>query len=348
MDWALVVATYNREHILARCLRLAAQQTRPPAEIVVVDASAGWEMTRDEILTNLASRHPLIRWRYVQAELRALPWQRNQGFKLTKSEVVFFFDDDALMYPDCAEQIMKVYEADINAQVAGVMAAHEPVPPDWPDDPEAVRPSEHAGTKSYGTVARMIRRALDAENIFVPYDEDYPKHLMPEEVRRLKVELVRLLVGFGMTFRRATCLKEPFSEMLRSYAAEEDTDMSYRASKLGPLLVAGDARVCHVGSKGGRLSLFLLAAFRNLNQVALHRLHSTDVSRSRRNLRRMMARRFFILLAKDVYRRTWSFPNARGIMFAFSWIDPVLDMSETELNDWYPSFQQKAFESYGR
>jgi glycosyltransferase involved in cell wall biosynthesis len=348
MDWALIVATYNREHILGRCLRLAAEQTRPPAEIVVVDASATWQKTREEILANLAKDHPHIRWQYVQAEMRALPAQRNQGLKLVTSEVVFLFDDDSLMYPDCAEEIMKVYEADTKGRVAGVMAAHEPVPPDRPDDPEAARPSEHAATQNYGSLARMIRRVLDADNIFVPYDEDFPKHEMPEEVHWLEVGLVRLMPGWGMTFRRATCLQEPFSEMLRRYAALEDTDMTYRASRHGPLLVAGNARLCHIGSVGGRLNLFLLAALRNLNQVALHRLHSTDISRSRLKLHRMMARRFLILLAKDVYRRKWSFPNARGILFAFRWMDPVLNMSEAELRDWYPLFQQKAFERYGR
>jgi GT2 family glycosyltransferase len=348
MDWALVVATYQREHILGRCLRLGAQQTRPPKEIVVVDASVGWEKTRDDTMASLAKHYPSIRWQYVQAEMRALPWQRNQGFKLTTCEVVFFFDDDSLMYPDCAEQIMKVYEADTRSRVAGVMAAHVPTPPDQPDDPLASKPSEHGATRNYGALARLVRRLLDADNIFVPYDEDFPRHEMPEEVRRLKVGLVPLMPGWGMTFRRATCLREPFSEILRSYAAEEDTDMAYRASRHGPLLVAGDARLCHIGSTGGRLSLFLLAAFRNLNQVALHRMHSTNISRSRRNLRRLMARRCLILLAKDVYRRKWSFPNVRGIIFAFRWTDPLLDMSETQLSDWYPSFQQKVFERYGR
>src|SRR5690348_11134774 len=101
LDWALIICTYQREHILARCLRLAAQQTRPPAEIVIVDASPNWDRTRDEIMVTVVREHPAITWRYVQAEVRSSACQRNQGFRLTKSEIVFFFDDDSLMYPDC-------------------------------------------------------------------------------------------------------------------------------------------------------------------------------------------------------------------------------------------------------
>jgi GT2 family glycosyltransferase len=115
----------------------------------------------------------------------------------------------------------------------------------------------------------------------VPYDEDYPQYGIAEEVRHFNVGVIRLMAGWGMTFRRTICVREPFSDILRFYAAEEDTDMSYRASRHGPLLVASDARLCHLGSEGGRLPLFLLAAFRNLNPVVLHRLYSTDINRSR-------------------------------------------------------------------
>jgi glycosyltransferase involved in cell wall biosynthesis len=45
LTWALVIATYKREHILLRCLRLAAVQTRLPKEIIVVDASPDYEKT---------------------------------------------------------------------------------------------------------------------------------------------------------------------------------------------------------------------------------------------------------------------------------------------------------------
>src|SRR5262249_34568845 len=92
LTWALVIATYRREHILPRCLRLAAQQTRPPAEVIVVDASPNWEKTRDEILASVAAAHPAIRWAYVAAEQRSSAFQRNQGVRLAGADILFLID----------------------------------------------------------------------------------------------------------------------------------------------------------------------------------------------------------------------------------------------------------------
>ena len=105
LNWALVVATYRREQILPRCLRLGVQQTRPPVEVIVVDASPGWDKTRDTILGGLAAEHPQIRWSYQAAEKRSLPAQRNQGIRQAHPDILFLVDDDSLMYSDCAEKI---------------------------------------------------------------------------------------------------------------------------------------------------------------------------------------------------------------------------------------------------
>ncbi len=49
-EWALVLSTYRRRDVLMLCLQAALAQTRPPAEIIIVDASADWEETRDQVL----------------------------------------------------------------------------------------------------------------------------------------------------------------------------------------------------------------------------------------------------------------------------------------------------------
>src|SRR5438046_10167125 len=110
LSWSLVIATYNRQDVLPRCLALAARQTRPPLEIIVVDASPDWAATRARVLTTLAVPHPPIRWEYVQACRRSGSAQRNQGVRLSRADIVFLIDDDSLMYPDRAEQILRVSE----------------------------------------------------------------------------------------------------------------------------------------------------------------------------------------------------------------------------------------------
>ena len=122
LSWSIVVATYRREKILPMALNFAVRQTRPPNEIVVVDASENWEATRDLILSTIAVEHPEIRWVYAEAEYRSSTLQRNQGVLLATSEVLFLIDDDSMMYPDCAERIMEVYEADRDHKVMGVQS----------------------------------------------------------------------------------------------------------------------------------------------------------------------------------------------------------------------------------
>src|SRR5438105_545340 len=51
LTWALVIATYQRPDMLLRCLRLAVQQTRPPRELVIIDASPNWKDVRDQART---------------------------------------------------------------------------------------------------------------------------------------------------------------------------------------------------------------------------------------------------------------------------------------------------------
>ena len=128
LTWALVVATYMREDVLCRCLRLGAAQTRPPFEIIVVDSSPRWESTRERVLREIAPLWPGIRWHYVKAERRSSASQRNQGIGAASANVVFLFDDDSLMYPDCAAENMRVYDADQCRSVVGVNAMNVAVP----------------------------------------------------------------------------------------------------------------------------------------------------------------------------------------------------------------------------
>jgi glycosyltransferase involved in cell wall biosynthesis len=210
LTWALVVATYMREDVLPRCLRLGAAQSRPPLEIIVVDSSPGWESTRERVLREIAPLWPGIRWHYVEAVRRSLTSQRNQGVRAASADVVFLFDDDSLMYPDCAAEIMRVYDADIGRSVVGVNATNVAVPPDASLGCQVKAPTEFTTAKNYGHVAGWVRRRLHADDIFIPYDRSVPAHPLPTAVAALPVDRWLMGAGWGMTFRREIALAEPF------------------------------------------------------------------------------------------------------------------------------------------
>lgn len=353
LTWGLVIATYKRRHILPRCLRLAAGQSRPPAEIVVVDSSPDWEASRDEILSTLrgeveekSGASGPGRWVYEEAERRSSAAQRNQGVRLATADVLFLIDDDSLMYPDCARRIMEIYEADSHEEVAGVNAMHVPVPPDIPDDPAALTPSLHGTTRNYSPVARLVRGLLRADDLFVPYDEDFPNRTVPPALRRPDVGTRRLMAGWGMTFRRSIARAEPFEEIMTHYASGEDSDMSYRASRRGLLLTALEGRLCHIGAPGGRMPAFVVAALGSLNPLVLHRIYSTDPVRSMRRSRHLLIRRASIGFVKDLSRGRFSVPNARGILFALRMMPSIFSKDEQTLREWYPAFQMDLIERW--
>jgi len=150
--------------------------------------------------------------------------------------------------------------------------------------------------------------------------------------------------GGRTSFRRDILVREPFSEMLRRYASGEDSDMSYRASRHGPLIFRRDARVHHIGAPGGRLSARTVAALGALNPAALHVVHSIDRERSLRETRRLLRRRFLIHFIKDLTLRQWTIPTARGLLFAMRNLDAVFAQSPDEIGAWYASFQERLIE----
>jgi GT2 family glycosyltransferase len=344
----MVVSTFKRPEVLRRCLQLAAEQTRPPLEIIIVDASPDWAACRDAVLKELAVRHPAIRWEYVQARRRSLPAQRNQALRLCRADIAFMIDDDSLMYQDCAEQVMRVYEADPDRQVAGVMADAAPVPPD--QAPAAGR-SSPAPAPALGRLRLLKDRALrwlGVMDYLLPYDANPPERPWPPGLKGLNLLPRAGLYGAWMTWRRQAVEREPFDEVLDAYAYLEDADVSYRIARHGLLLLARDALLCHLQASGGRLSMATVSTLGALNALVLHRLHSSDQRLSISRYRSFLVKQFFVQGLRDLAAKSWSFPRARGVLSAVGQFRRVFTSSPQGLRQWYPSFQKELLQSDSR
>ena len=337
--WALAIATYNRADVLLRCVELALDQTLPPDEIVIVDGSEDWEETYKrmcELLVRRQNKTPLV---YQAAKVRSAAAQRNQCVEAASADVLFLFDDDTLMYPDCAEKILAVYNADPQHQVAGVAAISRRFPPDMQQ--AVLGDSDIVPEKPpRGRWVNAVRKLLKTHDIFVPYNESIPDPPIPDAVAAMPVGRRHTMAGFSMTVRRPYALKEPFSEFLLD-RGPEDSDMSYRLLWHGALLTALDAKVCHVGSPSGRFSQFSRVALGGVGALVLHRYFSDDVERSRRQCRQMLRRRLRIGLAKDVYYRQLSFPRTRGMAFALRHSNRIFSLSQEDCGAWYRRVGQR-------
>jgi glycosyltransferase involved in cell wall biosynthesis len=347
LTWGLVIATYQREKILPDCLRLAVEQTHKPVEVVVVDASDYWEITRDRVMTEIAAAHPEIRWVYTSAKQRGLPLQRNQGLELAKADVVFLIDDDSLMYPTCAEEIMRLYEADTEGLVQGVQATLLDKPPSnvvVTDAPKSVGwRRENPWLPVVGKVQQWIWKyvfLMDTEQLCVPYYGGFPKYEVPDFVEALNAYPIRIFHGCRMTFRRETILKERFEPLLLYYALNEDMDASYRVSRHGLLLESDSAKLHHFQSNSGRLSRFTVTVLSAMNQAACIRRYSDNLKRDRLRFYILTCRRIVAELFKDALSRRWSLPQMRGVLVALQISPTMFALSDEELADWYPRFQE--------
>lgn len=342
LTWSLVIATYNREHILPRCLRLAARQTRGPKEIVVVDASPDWEVTRSRLSEEFAQNYAAIPLYYLQAIRPSLTAQRNQGIDFATGDILFLIDDDSLMYPDCAEQIMAIYEADVDHAIQGVSAIQNPVPPDAEEvaSDQAVQQGVVAVRPKETWLRQFVKSLLATEQTyFLPYDEDYPHTPIPNHLHAYTIGQIQVMAGYSMTFRRSVLQKERFSEVLLRYAAGEDQDLSYRVSRHGALVNAVNAQLCHLEISGGRLSLFKVIALAVMNPAVLQRLHSPNISMVRQKWQKIVWQRVMINFLKDFSERKFHFSRTRGVLYGLRQLSQIYRQTPEELLQWYPQFQ---------
>jgi GT2 family glycosyltransferase len=341
--WSLVVVTYNRGPSLRRCLALAVAQTRPPQEIVVVDASPNWQDIRAEVMGDIASRHPEIRWEYVEARVRSMTAQRNQAIGLATSDVLFLIDDDSFMYPDCAAEVMKVYDADRRGLVAGVNAMLADEPPDAapannPPD-AAAGPEARPGLRE--RLTNFFERELETEKLLLPYDRTYPDHALPAELKSLDVAATRYLHGMRMTYRREPIRKERFEEFLHRYAAAEDLDASYRVSRHGALVNALQAQLYHERAVSGRLSRYTCMVLTLMNLAVLYRLKGYNPKALLRAFRGRVLRRLCVDFLRDLAMKRFSLPCSRADCYALTRFGDILAQDEQTLRKWYPSFQNE-------
>ncbi len=342
LTWSLVVATYNRDAVLRQSLALAARQTRPPQEIIVVNAGDRWAEVRDQVLKETAIHHPNIRWHFLPARVRSTTAQRNQGIDEARSDVLFLFDDDSFMYPDCAAEIMAVYDADTNNRVAGANAM---LADSMPDEAPAALPTQPATPAPPPSLRDRLRylfeRQLETERMLLPYDRTYPDHPIPPELQSLDVATTRYLHGMRMTFRREVIQQERFDEFLRRYAAAEDLDASYRASRHGVLLNVLRAQLYHARDVAGRLTRYTCTVLTLMNLAMMYRFKGYNPRALLWKFRLRILRRLGVDFLRDLMKRRFTLPCARGDAYALLLMASLMNRDEKELRTWYPEFLER-------
>jgi GT2 family glycosyltransferase len=243
------------------------------------------------------------------------------------------------MYTDCAERILDVYARDSERRIVAVGASEVADAPDEPAPP--ARPREPREPRRPAARARAwLESQLHVQRQFVPYEREPREHEpLPPEWR--DVEPVPVTNGFRLTFRREYALRVGWCETLRYYGLFEDADFCYRLSAHGRIVVALDARVCHLQAKGGRLSRSTVNRLRVMNLLALHRTYSNDRRSSALRVSRSFLRLAAVYTLVDALRGRPSLPTARAYLHGIALVPRILARPREGFEEWYAGRQRE-------
>lgn len=349
-SWAACIATLNRPDVLMVALGHLLCQTRPPAEVVVVDASDDWEDTREQAKLLFAER-PEIRLDYLTSEIRSSATQRNLAISRANADIVFMIDDDSFLHADCASELLSVYDADVHEQVVGVganLVDENPAESEQDlvlDRKETGRTSLAGLSKSAMSTAlgRWIGREIlfqSADMLFMRYDEPRQQKI-PPNLAQLDVETTVFMPGSGMSFRRSMGQVEQYDTTLRYYAAFEDLDLAYRLARHGAILKANRAKLHHFEAAAGRVKRTKVITFQLLNMAVFLKRHADSPEKFKRRYIVMLWRRLLAEFLKDGLSRRWGFPQVAGVITAMQNWKEIWRRNPSELDTWYPQFQKR-------
>lgn len=350
--WSLCVATLNRIDVLEQSVALAVRQEPPPREVIVVDASDGWEENRDRIERLIGTGGGAPRLCYIAARERSLTNQRNQALPEATSDILFLFDDDTLMLPGCAREILRVYAADSGGRVAAVGGFRVDRSPlssgggglrQAGADRQAER---HAQSLLPAGLWRWLSRHVflfDLESRFIAYAPE-PDRPTSAEVTALglgDVAPVQFLNGFRMTVRREVAMREPFEAALLAYCPAEDLDATYRFARHGWLLVAKRAELYHVEAAAGRLKRRQVPRLTSCNIAFILRKRSRALWRDMARYYVLQGRMLLSALLRDLAGRRWSLPSCTGLIAAIPDSVRIFRLPEADLDERYRSIQKR-------
>lgn len=96
---SIILATYNRAHLIKEVLNSIANQSYSRWECIIVD-DGSVDNTEKIILPILESDKRFQYYKRTELYKKGLPGSRNMGLDMAKGEVIIFFDDDDIVHPE--------------------------------------------------------------------------------------------------------------------------------------------------------------------------------------------------------------------------------------------------------
>jgi GT2 family glycosyltransferase len=266
---AIVLASANRGELLGEALRTCDAQRGV--------AFTGIVSVPDE--SSLPSDRTLLSGWTVVSGVRGASAQRNAGLAVLppETEMVAFFDDDAVLRSDYLAQAVRFFDAhpDVQALTGRVLLD--------------------------GATTGEIDRDVAATTIDQSFLEGESRRWRP----------TRELYGCNTVIRAAPVRELKFDERLPLYSWLEDHDLARRLMRLGPLAEVDDCVIVHrAAASGGRQSHVRLGYSQVMNPVYLARKGSFPTWLAAQQIFRPMAKNIVCSVAGS--SAAWRRERLRG------------------------------------
>lgn len=251
-DCSLIVPTLRRHDDVLELLQRLVAEPLPPAEVVIVDGAGDGELGRILAARFKTGAAPfdLV---YVEGP-RGLTLQRNAGIDVSRGDLVFFLDDDALPEQGYFQAVRQVFLS--NPSIGGV-AGSIILPP-------SLRlPYRWRLRFALGIVPRVRPFEYHASGTSVP----------PIAAGEAETRPVDILPGYAFAFRREVFSLHRFSTYFTGYSYGEDVEMSLRVGKSWRLFRCAEARVVHKQAPSNRSHGFLKGRMEMSNRHFIWRRH---------------------------------------------------------------------------
>lgn len=239
----VVICTKDRGAECMRCVDSITKQSVPANELVIVDASQS-NTLHNHIKGHLPANSPTI-LKFIHVDVPGLTYQRNVAIDAIESDVVLFTDDDAVLEPNCLDELRKTYLSDLRQTIGGIQPAIL-------EDGGMTPWGDGRGTP-WGMIFRkffMLGRNEDNGGIARMLPSGQPQYVSVPKAR-VRAEVFRGIASY----RRAVFAKFRFDENLQGSGISEDTDFSYRVSQDWLLFIEPSVRIHHFRSPNVRAPL---------------------------------------------------------------------------------------------
>lgn len=151
-----------------------------------------------------------------------------------------------------------------------------------------------------------------------------------------------------MAYRREVIQTVRFDPDLLYYATGEDQEASYRASFLGALLRARNARAYHCEYPADRPNLYRRVLTKHANSAFWIQKHNPRSLYVKLGFFALLAWNLPCRLLDDLEEKRWTFPRVRGL-FAAAWAAcRIFLVSPARIPEWYRRYQVRLEEKRRR